>query len=89
MNKNLVTLTNEFHGTSVRILAPKAGEVKKLSPGTAKRIEKALCGIKDCTCGMDALSQRPLRSAAVYVEEFLDKNGNGVVVHMRLRSDLD
>ena len=43
----MITLTNSFHNTEVR-LNPKEGE---LSAGQVKRAEKVLCGMDDCKCG--------------------------------------
>jgi hypothetical protein len=46
----MITLTNDFHNTSVRIRATDGDAVSK---ATVQRVRKALC-CKDCTCsGVD------------------------------------
>jgi hypothetical protein len=43
-----VVLKNDFHNSSVTIRVPADGV---LSIGQTKRINRELCGIKECTCG--------------------------------------
>ena len=43
-----ITLTNDFHNSSVTVKVPKNGI---LSAGTTKRVYRELCGISGCTCG--------------------------------------
>ena len=50
-----VTLRNNFHNTECRV-RPDANGV--LSPSQVKRVRRALCGIKDCTCGHGPCSTR-------------------------------
>ena len=45
----LVTLTNDFHGTSATVQVAPAGQ--QLSASQQRRVEKALCGMDDCLCG--------------------------------------
>lgn len=49
--RELVTITNDFHGTEARV---RAGAI---SLRTIQRVRKALCGIDECTCGGN-LSER-------------------------------
>jgi hypothetical protein len=64
--ERIICLKNEFHGTSVRVRVPwTAGDddwaeiqlraALERVPGrwtrTLRRIEKTLCGMKDCHCG--------------------------------------
>lgn len=49
--KKKITLTNDFHNTSVNLLVDD--DPKKdyhLSPGQARRARKTLCGIDGCSC---------------------------------------
>jgi hypothetical protein len=43
-----VTLTNDFHGTSVTLCLPASGIMSKWQ---MQRARKLLCGIAECTCG--------------------------------------
>jgi len=43
----MITLTNNFHGTSVN-LRPRNG---RLSPAQMRRARKVLCGLSECQCG--------------------------------------
>lgn len=60
------TLTNDFHKTSVRVkgydlamsqndiwmdIAQRANDGEKAAQKQMARISRALCGMKDCTCG--------------------------------------
>ena len=47
-----ITLTNDFHGTEVRV---RAGS---LSVGSVRRARNTLCGLADCTCAQTALGTR-------------------------------
>lgn len=54
-----VTLTNDFHNTSVRIRCEVLSHIHNLSTiypsvGQIKKAKKALCGIDGCTCSGDA-----------------------------------
>ena len=59
-----ITLTNEFHGTKVR-LRPGPGvpgssyQIATLSPSQVRRARRELCGIPDCTCGGAAGERGP------------------------------
>jgi len=44
----MITLSNNFHNTSVRINANIGDE---LSPAQIRRSRRALCGLADCSCG--------------------------------------
>jgi len=44
----LVSLKNDFHDTCVSVQIPKDG---KFSKSTSRRIDRALCGMADCSCG--------------------------------------
>lgn len=55
------TLTNSFHRTSVRvrnaartlaILGKYARELTPAERAHARRVRNALCGSRDCTCGV-------------------------------------
>ena len=50
----MITLSNNFHGTTVRIRAC-IGDT--LTPSQVKRCRRVLCGIKGCMCG-GPLSER-------------------------------
>jgi hypothetical protein len=43
-----VTLTNDFHGTSVTVVVPADG---LLSARQTRKVRQTLCGMNDCTCG--------------------------------------
>jgi hypothetical protein len=51
--KTKLTLTNDFHHTSVNVQATDAGApgVSRLSKSQAAKCFKALCGVAGCTCG--------------------------------------
>ncbi len=44
----IITLTNDFHGSAVRVRVDHTG---LLTPRQYKRADKVLCGISDCCCG--------------------------------------
>lgn len=46
----MITLTNDFHGTSVNLRPDDSYTLSALQVARARR---ALCGIKGCTCGGD------------------------------------
>jgi hypothetical protein len=46
----LITLTNDFHNTEVRIRVDRLPAA--LSERQTKRVIGALCGIPDCRCGI-------------------------------------
>jgi hypothetical protein len=52
--KTKITIThNGFHGYTSRALVVdgKPGEKVKLTSSQIKKLERAACGMKDCTCG--------------------------------------
>jgi hypothetical protein len=54
-----VTLTNDFHGTSVNLRCEVLSHIHNVSTiyptaGQIKKAKKALCGIECCTCSGDA-----------------------------------
>lgn len=73
---NTITLTNDFHRTEVD-LRPRNWE---LSPRQVARARKALCGIKDCTCG-DAVGARGVQPWVVLVYP----DGHGQIIDGRKR----
>ena len=44
-------IVNQFHGTETRV---RAGLGEQVSLRTARRVQKALCGMEDCCCGDSA-----------------------------------
>jgi len=52
---NTITLTNEFHNTSINLVPGPGG----LSPRQVTRARRALCGIAGCTCGGDCGERGP------------------------------
>ncbi len=58
-----ITLTNDFHGTHVRLDVPALShihneiEVQRITPHQRARARRTLCGIDGCTCG-GAFGQR-------------------------------
>jgi hypothetical protein len=63
-----ITLTNNFHNTSVNLIPYKGF----LSAGQVKRAKRVLCGISGCCCG-DDLGQRGPQE--VHVEVHQDSTG--------------
>jgi hypothetical protein len=53
---NLVTLRNNFHNTSAKILFN--GSAYRPSTSTVKRVFNKLCGQKQCTCSDNDLGTR-------------------------------
>lgn len=53
-----ITLFNEFHGTKFVVRAQVVDGRACLFESQIRRARKALCGVKDCTCG-DAAGTRP------------------------------
>ena len=51
----MITLTNDFHNTSVRLRA-NIGDY--LSPSQIKRAARILCPVSDCCCGHTELNTR-------------------------------
>ena len=50
------TFTNNFHNTEVTVHSKRQNTAHhSLSKGQVRKIRKALCGIKGCTCGHDCL----------------------------------
>jgi hypothetical protein len=66
--KIVITLTNDFHNTEVR-LNPKDG---KLSARQVKRAEKVLCGMDDCICGNEAGMRGAENPDIEFHEEWVD-----------------
>lgn len=69
-----VTLTNEFHGTQVTVRC----DVLSHLYGTATiyptvdqlyRIRKALCPVKDCTCGAHSFNRQTHNGKRLIVDE--------------------
>lgn len=48
-NKMKITLTNNFHGTSVEIVTRKTNTTR-ISESQRRKAKAALCGISGCTC---------------------------------------
>mgnify|MGYP003641208767 CR=1 FL=1 len=55
----LITLTNDFHGTSTRTHSGRVSEP------TARRIRNALCGSADCCCATSSLGTRGEQDATI------------------------
>lgn len=70
MTMNQITLTNDFHHTSVRLVVDvdNCGH-ELLSPSQVKRARRTLCGVAGCTCG-DVAGCRPQQ-----IEERQDGGG--------------
>jgi len=52
--KMKMVFRNDFHNTIATARAPMvAPSTYRLNPWQAKRIRRALCGVKGCTCGGD------------------------------------
>jgi hypothetical protein len=47
MKTETITLTNDFHGTSVTLRV----NGDRLSAGQMRRMRRELCGMSDCCCG--------------------------------------
>ena len=43
-----MTITNDFHNTTITI---KAKHGQSVSKSTLRRVQRALCGMTDCICG--------------------------------------
>jgi hypothetical protein len=52
----MITLTNDFHNTSIRV-RPHGNFPARISPSQTARIRRALCPVYACSCG-DALGTR-------------------------------
>ena len=46
-----LTLTNDFHNSSVRLLAWQVDGKLRLTPSQVRHAKKILCGNYKCTCG--------------------------------------
>ncbi len=71
--RDKITLTNSFHNTSVNVItAPTEHEGLGylLTKRQVKRIDKKLCGIEDCGCGV-------VRMPGVYY--FVTQDGTATV----------
>ena len=58
MTMKMITLENNFHGTTVKVRPRNVSQMDNpsllafvLSDRQYKRADKALCGMKDCRCG--------------------------------------
>lgn len=66
----MITLTNDFHGTSVNLRPDGAGQ---LSVSQVARARRTLCGVKGCTCGGDLGERGPGNpSVCVYPDGHAD-----------------
>jgi len=72
----LVTLSNDFHRTSVRVRVDKFPY--HLTPSQVRRIRRALCGMPDCTCS-GWLGVRGPQEGGVVVQSFSE---NDYVLHV-------
>lgn len=70
-----ITLTNNFHETSVRL---RMGDDGRLSPSQVRRAARVLCGISTCTCGGDLGQRGPQRG----IREIEITHDGGAIVHM-------
>ena len=48
----IVTLTNSFHNTEVRVRLQKGAFLDSLTKSQERRVWAKLCGSNDCTCGV-------------------------------------
>jgi len=60
----MITLTNDFHNTSVRL---RANIGDHLSDSQIKRAARVLCPVSDCCCGQNELNTRG-RQDGFYIE---------------------
>ena len=49
-----ITLTNDFHNSSVRLNADVRRETAYLTTSQVKRAKQQLCGVAGCRCSNDA-----------------------------------
>jgi hypothetical protein len=59
-----ITLTNDFHGTSINLIL---GPHDRLSLRQVRRAREALCGTADCQCGGPA-GERGGSNPLIYLE---------------------
>lgn len=66
----MLTLTNDFHHTEVRLRVTG----NQLSPNQVRRARRILCGISDCSCGGVAGERGPQFRGAerVYMQAAAD-----------------
>ena len=62
-----ITLTNDFHNTSVTLRMKSAYPTKS----QVKRAKNTLCGIKDCTCS-GIMGMRGPQTVKIIGQEYLD-----------------
>lgn len=74
-----VSLTNDFHGSRVRVRPDAAGW---LSAGQITRARRALCGVRDCTCG-GPLGERGRQDATVEDHGFARDGSRRIRVVLR------
>jgi hypothetical protein len=49
----LITITNDFHNTSINLQVEDRGDHYRLSPRQYRRMCETLCGVSGCQCGVD------------------------------------
>jgi hypothetical protein len=72
----LVTLTNDFHNTSIRV---RLGHITERN---ANRVRNNLCGMDDCTCSTSELGTRGKQQHNS--QEILIENGDRIGVDLTL-----
>ena len=50
MSRTKITLQNDFHGTTVKLMAERQPGGLFITHSQAQRARRELCGIKGCTC---------------------------------------
>jgi hypothetical protein len=64
----MITMTNNYHGTSVRLRVKPWG---RLSLGQVARARRELCGVEGCTCG-GSLGERGPQPGGLEVQDLPD-----------------
>jgi hypothetical protein len=82
MKKEKITLRNDFHGTEVNI---RANDGDILSTYQMRRIEKKLCGMDECCCGIVRGPQRDKDGNPLELESLWD--GSHEVYCIRVHSN--
>lgn len=77
MTTTMIYLTNDFHGTSVRLRVSGPGHV--ITASQARRISRALCPRHQCTCGQ-VLNTRGVQRWPDGTRMVLDYEDHGRVV---------